>query len=211
LCKARVFIKMQILSYVQVIIDKCKLKESYLTISNWNGMKYVDESNYYKILQLKRNYGNHEVSRCPNQYWSQKDLDLEENLPMGAPWHVWGNTNQELLQKGFSPWTKYSKTIQKLIIFGQVIIIFKSHSVQINTDPRKTLIWKKTLPWELCDVFEKTQIKNCYRNVFLPWTKYSKTIQTLIFGHVIIIIKSHSVQINTDPRKHTWYLSFFLH
>ena len=44
--------------------------------------------------------------------------------------------------------------------------IIKSHGVQINTDPRKTLIWKKTLPWELFDVFEKTQIKNCYRKVF---------------------------------------------
>ena len=38
-CKARVFIKMKISSYVQVIIDKCKLEESYFTISNWNGIK----------------------------------------------------------------------------------------------------------------------------------------------------------------------------
>ena len=45
--------------------------------------------------------------------------------------------------------------------------IIKSHGVQINTDPRKTLIWKKTLPWELFKaMFEKTQIKNCYRKVF---------------------------------------------
>ena len=44
--------------------------------------------------------------------------------------------------------------------------IIKSHGVQINTDPRKILIWNKTLPWELFDMFEKTQIKNCYRKVF---------------------------------------------
>ena len=47
--------------------------------------------------------------------------------------------------------------------------IMKSHGVQINTDPRKTLIWKKTLPWELFDVFEKTQIKNG----FSPWTYFT--------------------------------------
>ena len=32
--------------------------------------------------------------------------------------------------------------------------LFKSQGVQINTDPRKTLIWKKTLPWELLEMFE---------------------------------------------------------
>ena len=56
--------------------------------------------------------------------------------------------------QGVSPWTKYSKTIQKLIFGHAIIIIIKSHSVQINTDPRKTLIWRKTLPWEL---FEKSR------------------------------------------------------
>ena len=129
----------------RIIFDHFKLK--------WNE---VDESNY-KILQLKRNYGNHEVSRCPNQYWSQKDLDLEENPPMGALWHVWENTNQELLQKGFSPWTKYSKTIQTLIFGHAMKMIIKSHSVQINTDPRKILIWKKTLPWELFEARTATE------------------------------------------------------
>jgi hypothetical protein len=44
--------------------------------------------------------------------------------------------------------------------------IIKSHGVQINTDPRKTLLWNETLPWELFDVFDKKQIKNCYRKVF---------------------------------------------
>ena len=35
------------------------------------------------------------------------------------------------------------------LIFGLATIIIKSHGVQINTDPMKTLIWNKTLPWEL--------------------------------------------------------------
>ena len=38
----------------------------------------------------------------------------------------------------------------------------KSHGVQINSDPKK----KKTLPWELFGMFEKTQTKNCYRKGF---------------------------------------------
>ena len=59
--------------------------------------------------------------------------------------------------QGFSPWAKYSKTIQKLIFGHAIIIIIKSHSVQINTDPRKTLIWKKTLPLELFEVRTATE------------------------------------------------------
>ena len=55
-------------------------------------------------------------------------------------------------------------------------IIIKSHGVQTNTDPRKTLIWKKTLPWELFDVFEKTQTKNCYRKVFHHGQNYSNRV-----------------------------------
>ena len=58
---------------------------------------------------------------------------------------------QELLQKGFSLWTECSKTIKYTYLVHR---LFKSHGVQINTDPRKTLIWKKTLPWELLEMFE---------------------------------------------------------
>jgi len=95
--------------------------------------------------------------------------DLEENASVGALWHVWENTNQELPQKGFSPWTKCSKTVQTLI-FDRATLIIKSHSVQINTDPRKT--WNKNLPWEL---FE---IKNCYRKVLHCGRNMEKTINT---------------------------------
>ena len=49
--------------------------------------------------------------------------------------------------------------------------IMKSHGVQINTDPKKTLIWKKTLSWELFDMFEKTQTKNCYTGRFFTMDK----------------------------------------
>ena len=49
--------------------------------------------------------------------------------------------------------------------------IMKSHGVKINTDPRKTLIWKKTLPWELFDMFEKTQIKNFPKKGFFTMDK----------------------------------------
>ena len=55
----------------------------------------------------------------------------------------------------------------KIIYCAKVKIHVKSHGVQINTDPRKTLIWNKTLPWELFKaMFEKTQTKNFYRKVF---------------------------------------------
>ena len=38
---------------------------------------------------------------CASDYQSQKDLDFEENPPMGALWRVWENTSKDLLQKGF--------------------------------------------------------------------------------------------------------------
>ena len=66
--------------------------------------------------------------------------------------------------------------------------IIKSHGVQINSDPRKTLIWKKTLPWELFDMFEKTQIKNCYRKVF-----HRGQIQIQIFSHLSSKWKSNEI------------------
>ena len=43
------------------------------------------------------------------------------------------------------------------LIFGLAAIIIKSHSVQINTDPMKTLIWNKTLPWELFEARTATE------------------------------------------------------
>ena len=43
------------------------------------------------------------------------------------------------------------------LIFGLATIIIKSHSVQINTDPMKTLIWNKTLPWELFEARTATE------------------------------------------------------
>jgi len=56
------------------------------------------------------------------------------------------------------------------------MVIMKSQGVQINTDPMKILIWKKTLPWELFDMFEKTQTKNCYKKVFHHRRSSAKTI-----------------------------------
>ena len=43
------------------------------------------------------------------------------------------------------------------LIFGLATIIIKSHSVQINTDPMKILIWNKTLPWELFEARTATE------------------------------------------------------
>ena len=49
-------------------------------------------------------------------------------------------------------------------------------------------------------MFEKTQIKNCYRKVFHHGQSTAKLFK--IFVHVMMIInKYHSVQINTDPMK----------
>ena len=98
--------------------------------------------------------------------------------------------------------------------------IIKSHGVQINADPRKTLNETKTLPWELFEARTATErffhrgqnivkvenpsmgaLRHVCENInqellqkgFSPWTKYSKTIQNAK------IIKSHTVQINIVP------------
>jgi len=118
----------------------------------------VDESNY-KILQLKRNYGNHEVSRCPNQYWSQKDLDLEENPPMGALWCVWENTNQELLQKRFFTVDKVQQNYSKANIWSC------NNNYQVSQCPNQ--YWsQEDLDMEENPPMGALLSKNCYRKVF---------------------------------------------
>ena len=54
------------------------------------------------------NENDYQVSQCPNQYWSQEDLDMEENPPMGAllskncyrkVFHCGQNTNTNIIGK----------------------------------------------------------------------------------------------------------------
>ena len=68
---------------------------------------------FFTMDKVQQNYLNaniwscnidYQVSQCPNQYWSQEDL--EWNPSVGAL------CNQELLQKGSSLWTEYDKTIK---------------------------------------------------------------------------------------------------
>ena len=93
----------------------------------------------YKILRLKRNYGNHKSHGVQINTDHRKTLIWNKTLPwelfeartaterffhrgqnivkvenpsMGALRHVCENINQELLQKGFSLWTKNSKSIK---------------------------------------------------------------------------------------------------
>ena len=68
----------------------------------------------------------------------------------------------------------------------------RNHGVQINSDPRKILIWKKTLPWELFEARTATER-------FFTVDRCSKTIKYTYLVHRLF--KSQGVQINTDPRK----------
>ena len=61
----------------------------------------------------------------------------------------------------------------KLKVIKKIKQNIKSHSVQINTDPRKTLIWNKTLPWELLDKFKQTN-QELLQKGFSPWTQKVK-------------------------------------
>ena len=76
-----------------------------------------------------------------------------------------------------------AKLLFKIFVHVMMIII-KSHSVQINTDPRKTLIWNKTLPWELFEARTATErfftVDRIHQNTYLvhrlPSPKVSKSI-----------------------------------
>jgi len=175
---------------VQVIISYANLK-NYIQPVQTLKLNEIVESN--SLLTMIKSYGLKEIMVII------KSHSVQINMIPGRSWFRrkpfrGSSLKQELPQKGFSLWTKYSKSIKIHIWY----IVFSSPRVS-----KSITIWKKTLPWELFVMFEKNTNQELPQKGFSPWTKCSKTIQTLIFGRATLIIKSHSVQINTDPRK-TW-------
>ena len=79
----------------------------------------------------------------------------------------------------------------KIIYCAKAKIHVKSHGVQINTDPRKILIWNKTLPWELFEARTATE-----RFFTVDKYKYKYLVICLQNGNQMKWLS----QINPDPR-----------